>query len=301
MKKNLLASVSLICIMGMSALETSNPVQYQQEGIYVPPGYMLVPSPQSPGGMFYPNNAAPASIPTPNTNSQPPDLNNQNTDEQNTDEQPTAQQPVAPGFELPTQQNQNTATFDNIVIRHTIGIVRTPGSDQVGTGFVFLSSSDEVLVSTAFHVVRENMHEANFEVNGKIYNGKVIYTKPEKDQAVIRLENTQNLIPAKIGSPPHINDAVTCYGWKNGTIWVVGSYAIDHLNASTVFPYNQKTKTAPYQVNALNVVHTTNNTPLQPGMSGGPCFNQQKEVIGFNSASIDQYNGLRGYIGTPVF
>ena len=31
-------------------------------------------------------------------------------DEQNTDEQPTAQQPVAPGFELPTQQNQNTAT-----------------------------------------------------------------------------------------------------------------------------------------------------------------------------------------------
>ena len=311
MRKTLLASVALTAMLVGSAFSAeptiSTPIQYYQNGYYVPPGYTLVPNDQLPGGQYhrappdsrgYPTYPPPPGyyqgqpVPPPSNGyaaPYPPSQVHPEQPQYNQQQQPSyspATMPIPPQSAIPTKRN-------------SVGIVRTP-DNSVGTGYVYHASNGETLIGTAYHVIGRNTFNVTFTIDSREIRGKVVYVNPLKDQAAIRLESTDGLIPAKIGRA-EVGEIVSCYGYKSGRIWTAGNYKIDQANAVTRFQPDRRLSDSSFSVYAMYEVHTTNATPLQPGMSGGPCFNRRYEVVGFNSSANMATDGNVGYIGTPVY
>ena len=153
---------------------------------------------------------------------------------------------------------------------------------QRGFGSGFVVSSDGLILTNA-HVV-DRSDEVNVTLkDGRTYEGKVMGTDPLTDVAVIKIEaedlpavtfaDSEELQPGEwaiaIGNPLGLDNTVT-----TGIVSATGR------------------SSAQVGIADKRVSFIQTDAAINPGNSGGPLLNAQGEVIGINTAIIQNAQGL---------
>lgn len=146
-------------------------------------------------------------------------------------------------------------------------------SIAVGTGF-FINSYGYIL--TCSHVI-ENSYKLEITIPGisqTRYNASIIAIYPERDLALLKIDNYKNTDFLKLGNSDdiEITQNVTAVGY------MLASEQLK-ITKGTVSGYTN------------NVIQT--DTVINPGNSGGPLLNSKYEVIGINASKTVSY-GVEG-------
>jgi Do/DeqQ family serine protease len=176
-------------------------------------------------------------------------------------------------------------TFDDPFFREFFGRqLPTPPSKEVqrgvGSGFI-LNANGEILTNA--HVVNGTDTVTVTLKDGRTLKGKVMGVDPVTDVAVVKVEaenlptvklgNSQQLKPGEwaiaIGNPLGLDNTVT-----------VGIISATGRSSSQVGASQER----------VNFIQT--DAAINPGNSGGPLLNAQGEVIGVNTAIIQNAQGI---------
>jgi S1-C subfamily serine protease len=153
---------------------------------------------------------------------------------------------------------------------------------QRGTGSGFIISQDGRLLTNA-HVVAEADQVTVLLKDGRSFNGQVVGIDPVTDIAAIKINatglpsvkmgNSETLVPGQwaiaIGNPLGLDNTVTA-----GIVSAIGR------SSSDVGAPDKR----------ISFIQT--DAAINPGNSGGPLLNERGEVIGVNTAIINQAQGL---------
>jgi Do/DeqQ family serine protease len=160
----------------------------------------------------------------------------------------------------------------------------TPPSQQIerGVGSGFIVNADGHIITNAHVVDGVDTVQVTLK-DGRTFEGKVLGADPVTDVAVIkidannlptvRLSNSDNIEPGEwaiaIGNPLGLDNTVTA-----GIISATGR------SSGQVGMPNER------------VDYIQTDAAINPGNSGGPLLNQQGEVIGMNTAIIQDAQGI---------
>jgi S1-C subfamily serine protease len=152
-------------------------------------------------------------------------------------------------------------------------------SEFTGNGSGFLITNDGY-IATNYHVI-EDVSEINvvFDVDGEqlSYSGEVVHSDKDNDVAIIKVDLSDRKVqlPYVLASKlQEVGSSIFALGYPYAD--VMGSeikYTNGAVNARTGLQGDVRF----YQVSAQ----------VQPGNSGGPCFNEKGEIIGIVSAMLD--------------
>ncbi|BAY28056.1 HtrA2 peptidase [Calothrix sp. NIES-2100] len=184
-----------------------------------------------------------------------------------------------------TIKNPNAGIFNDPLIQQFFGdeLPKVPSQEierGIGSGFI-IDSHGEILTNA--HVVNGADTVTVTLKDGRTFKGKVMGSDPVTDVAVVRipannlptviLGNSDQLQPGAwaiaIGNPLGLDNTVT-----HGIISATGR------SSSQVGMPNER----------VNYIQT--DAPINPGNSGGPLLNASGEVIGINTAIIQNSQGL---------
>jgi S1-C subfamily serine protease len=157
-----------------------------------------------------------------------------------------------------------------------------------GTGWVL--DADRGLIVSNNHVIN-GADEVQVVVGGQKRQAQVVAADPCQDMSVIRVANNAGLKTMPLGSQSDLKagDTVVAVGFP------ASASPQDHLVATVGSVSDPKTE---YDVEQAvdvpflsNVIQT--DAAINPGNSGGPLVNQDKQLVGMNTAGLDEAGGRR--------
>ncbi len=156
---------------------------------------------------------------------------------------------------------------------------RHPPKKRQGVGSGFIMNSDGYIL-TNNHVVEDDDEIKVKLADGKEFDGKVIGRDPKTDIALIKIKESADLQPLKLGN----SDDLKVGSW----VLAVGSpFGLEQtVTAGIVSAKGRVIGSGPYD----NFIQT--DASINPGNSGGPLINMQGEVIGINTAIIASGQGI---------
>lgn len=155
-----------------------------------------------------------------------------------------------------------------------------PGSfetQSLGSGFII---SEDGYIFTNYHVI-ENAKEITVTLHdGESYEADVIGIDPKTDLALIKIEANDKLPYVKMGDSEklEVGEWVVAIGNPFGLA--------ETVTAGIVSAKGRIIGSGPYD----NFIQT--DASINPGNSGGPLFNINGEVVGINTAIINQGQGI---------
>jgi serine protease Do len=154
-----------------------------------------------------------------------------------------------------------------------------PERRQQGIGSGFIMNSDGYIL-TNNHVVEDADKIKVKLANGKEFDGKIIGRDPKTDLALIKIKDSSDLQPLKLGN----SDDLKVGSW----VLAVGSpFGLEQtVTAGIVSAKGRVIGSGPYD----NFIQT--DASINPGNSGGPLINMQGEVVGINTAIIASGQGI---------
>ena len=169
-----------------------------------------------------------------------------------------------------------TASAIAETLNNTSSLVINKSDVVTGTGFLF-SSSDYVI--TSYHVVHGAKSIRVRLINGDRIDATVALKDTNNDIAILKLSQSpasrQNIITLGNSSLVKTGDRVFTYGFP--LVDLLGDaeprYSEGFINSLSGIS------------NDPRLFHVS--IPIQPGNSGGPVFNEQGELIGIATSSID--------------
>ena len=182
------------------------------------------------------------------------------------------------------------------ISEHHHSIVEIHSAGGVGTGVVVeidetkpLKGGHEGYVLTAFHVVQDDKDEGLIKV--KFRNGKrakkcrIIHADEHKDVALLWVWIPDGVPASPVATDPiESGDELEFAGLGGGSKL---NCCIRHFSATASSP------------SSLEKIFA--DVPLLPGDSGGPVFNQKKEVVGIISGGWFWFNsGIKTPSGTSI-
>jgi serine protease Do len=179
---------------------------------------------------------------------------------------------LPPGFSAPF----GNEPFGDFFNRYFGDMPRTYETQSLGSGFI-ISADGYVLTNN--HVV-ENATEITVILhNEKTFAAKVIGTDPKTDLALIKIE-AKGLPTLKLGD----SDKLQVGEW----VMAIGNPfgLAETVTAGIVSAKGRVIGSGPYD----DFIQT--DASINPGNSGGPLFNIRGEVVGINTAIIEQGQGL---------
>ncbi len=177
-----------------------------------------------------------------------------------------------PGYSQPFGNDP----FGDFFNRYFGDMPRTFETQSLGSGFII---SQDGYILTNNHVV-ENATEITVILhNEKTYSAKVIGTDPKTDLALIKIE-AKGLPTVKLGD----SDKLQVGEW----VMAIGNPfgLAETVTAGIVSAKGRVIGSGPYD----DFIQT--DAAINPGNSGGPLFNIKGEVVGINTAIIEQGQGL---------
>jgi S1-C subfamily serine protease len=162
------------------------------------------------------------------------------------------------------------------------------GDSSTGTGFLF-SSSDYVI--TSYHVVHGSKSISVRLITGERIDATIAVKDTNNDIAILKLSKSptsrQNIITLGDSSSVKTGDRVFTYGFP----------LVDLLG-------HQEPRYSEGFVNSLSGISNDPrlfqvSIPIQPGNSGGPVFNENGELIGIATSSIDSVQTQKVFGATP--
>ena len=169
--------------------------------------------------------------------------------------------------------------------------------ESSGSGFVIKAENGETLIATNNHVVEDD-HEGIFVwvTDKKTAHAEVVFSIPDKDLSVIRINESINKKPVKMSeADANRGEAVYVVGFPGAGNVLSDSLArtsdeatitdgiISAVRSFTVVDGGDSAKIL--QINAA----------VNSGNSGGPLFNTEGEVIGVNTYGVE--GGTQGVFG----
>jgi serine protease Do len=157
-----------------------------------------------------------------------------------------------------------------------------------GTGWVL--NADRGLIVTNNHVVN-GADQLTVVVRGQKRPAQVVAATPCQDMAVIRVADNAGLQTMPLGSQSNLEagDTVVAVGYP------ASAAPTDHLVATVGSVSDPKTEYDVPQAADVpllaNVVQT--DAAINPGNSGGPLVDQDKQLVGMNTAGLDEAGGRR--------
>ena len=169
-----------------------------------------------------------------------------------------------------------TASAIAETLNNTSSLVINKSDVVTGTGFLF-SSSDYVI--TSYHVIHGAKSIRVRLLNGEKIDATIALKDTNDDIAILKLSqpptSRQNIITLGDSSLVKTGDRVFTYGFP--LVGLLGDaeprYSEGFINSLSGIS------------NDPRLFHVS--IPIQPGNSGGPVFNEQGELIGIATSSID--------------
>lgn len=151
----------------------------------------------------------------------------------------------------------------------------------VGSGVIY---DDTGLVLTAHHVVSFSDEVTVMTADDRTFSGRVVGRAPERDLAVIALDDADDLVAATIAEPGtvEVGEPAIALGSPFGFQQSVTAGIISGLDRELETPVGLLT----------GLIQT--DAPINPGNSGGPLANAEAEVIGINTAIASMSGGNDG-------
>ena len=164
-------------------------------------------------------------------------------------------------------------------VRTPFGLMRSPGQQAVGSGFIIDASG---LVITNNHVVDGAERVKVTLSDGSDRTASVLGTDPETDIAVLRIEGGGQFQPIHWGESDHIR--------VGESVFAVGSpFGLGNtVTAGIVSALGRELGAGPYD-NFLQV-----DAAINSGNSGGPLFDANGRVVGVNTAIVSPTGGNVG-------
>jgi len=157
-----------------------------------------------------------------------------------------------------------------------------PVKDESGIGTGFFINKDGYILTCA-HVISSAISiSISMPANGKdIFDAKIISCFPEKDIAILKLENKMNTHYLKLGNSDKIisGEDVNAVGYPLG---------------------QEKLKITKGIISGREDTLIQTDTPLNPGNSGGPLLNDKDEVIGINSSAFKSEDAENVGFAIPI-
>jgi S1-C subfamily serine protease len=162
-------------------------------------------------------------------------------------------------------------------------------SQNIGTGIVL---SAHYVLTNAHVVDHFEPHAVVRDHSGQEHGARVIWVSDDPhmlDAAVIRMDTPLTETPASLRcSDPHIGEPLIAYGFSG------------HLIQAEVWGYHVWGHVSGPMPNRMAWIL---NASYLPGMSGGPVYDYQGQVVGMTTALIgttDMWGGLLGHMGASV-
>ena len=151
----------------------------------------------------------------------------------------------------------------------------------VGSGVIYDTSG---LVLTAHHVVSFSDEVTIRTADDRSFNGRVVGRIPERDLAIIALDDPSDLVAAAIAEPGtvEVGEPVIALGSPFGFQQSVTAGIISGLDRELETPVGTLT----------GLIQT--DAPINPGNSGGPLADAEAKVIGINTAIASMSGGNDG-------
>ncbi|HSO51495.1 MAG TPA: trypsin-like peptidase domain-containing protein, partial [Actinomycetes bacterium] len=152
----------------------------------------------------------------------------------------------------------------------------------VGSGVIYDPSG---LVLTAHHVVSFSDEVSVRTADGRTFNGRVVGRIPERDLAIVALDDADNLVAGTIAEPGtvEVGEVAIALGSPFGFQQSVTAGIISGLDRELETPMGTLT----------GLIQT--DAPINPGNSGGPLVDARGRVIGVNSQIATA--GAQGNLG----
>jgi serine protease Do len=162
----------------------------------------------------------------------------------------------------------------------------TPSVLGMGTGFVIHRNG---MILTTEHVVNKALQVTIKLYNGKRCAGRVIWSDPIRDIALIQTNPTISLPPLPLGSSRNskVGELVMSIGNPMGLEYSTTTGVISGKNRPVVFSNSDKM--------FEDIIQT--DCAINPGSSGGPLINLNGQVIGMNAFIARDNQGLGFAIG----
>lgn len=144
-----------------------------------------------------------------------------------------------------------------------------------GTGF-FVSASGHII--TNFHVIEDSADVSIMLQNGEVLLAKILKADPANDVALLKVERST--------TPLSLSDKSV----KGEQVLTIGFPLISTQGKESKVTFGN--------INALSGIQgdvrfLQIDVPIQPGNSGGPLFNENGEVIGVVTATLNAINELK--------
>ena len=151
----------------------------------------------------------------------------------------------------------------------------------VGSGVIYDTAG---LVLTAHHVVSFTEEVSVRTFDDRTFNGRVVGRAPERDLAVVALEDPSDLVEAPIAEPDtvEVGEPAFALGSPFGFQQSVTAGIISGLDRELETPVGLLT----------GLIQT--DAPINPGNSGGPLADAEAKVIGINTAIASMSGGNDG-------
>jgi len=154
-----------------------------------------------------------------------------------------------------------------------------------GSGFVY-NFTGQMVIITNYHVVNDALNITVTFINGNGYTATVLGSDPYADLAVVSTNAPQNEFkPLEIAnsSTLKVGDPVIAVGNPYGLAGSMSTGIASALGRTIT-----EEMTGGYPI--ANVIQTT--APLNPGNSGGPLLNHKGQVVGINTAIVEDSQGV---------
>ncbi|MEN9646968.1 MAG: hypothetical protein RL238_3637 [Actinomycetota bacterium] len=183
----------------------------------------------------------------------------------------------------PTVQPSSNGAADPAAVARALGpaVVQINVSMGLGSGVIYDASG---LILTAHHVVANDDVVSVKLADGRELPGRVVARAPEKDLAIVSLDNAENLDAAPIAEPNsvEVGEPAIALGSPFGYTASVTAGIISGLDRELETENGVLT----------GLIQT--DAPINPGNSGGPLADAEGKVIGINTAIASMSGGNDG-------
>ena len=168
-------------------------------------------------------------------------------------------------------------SISDVVRSIDAGLYRIITPDASGSGFLV---SDQGHIVTNAHVVGQHASVTVRSVSGQLSNARVLRKDELLDLAVLVAEPSPDARPLALGNASEIRpgDEVIALGFP--------------LSSDLGGDYTVTTGVVSSSRLQGSVERIQTDAAINPGSSGGPLVNRQGEVIGVNTSTLTQYDGV---------
>ena len=198
------------------------------------------------------------------------------------DEEPGPADERSP-VELAVQQVKPAVVFLAVQVQTTGPLGMPEQQEGVGSGVIF---DEEGFILTNNHVIEDATMIDVVLPDGRTFEGTVIGRSPERDLAVVDIDTDEELPVAELGRSDSLRIGQSVVAIGNA----LGLPGGPTVTTGVISALGRTIQGSMGQPPMENLIQT--DAAINPGNSGGPLINLNGEVIGINTARIQQAEGI---------